>query len=125
MLFFGILGAAILLVLLLRSFRPSGASLAPSEFQIRLSKEPKPLLVDVRSSMEYASGHLSGARLIPLQELARESTSLQRERPILLYCRSGHRSGLALRQLQAQGFQVQDLDGGMLAWEAQGLPSEK
>lgn len=125
MLYFGILAALILLVVLLRIFRPSGASLAPVEFQNRLSKEPKALLIDVRTPMEYASGHLSGARLIPLQDLAQNSTSLERERPILLYCRSGHRSGLALRQLQAHGFQVQDLEGGILAWKAQGLPSEK
>lgn len=61
-------------------------------------------LVDVRSPQEYAYGHVTGAVNIPVQELQQRLNELPRDLPIMLYCRSGSRSGMALQLLQAAGF---------------------
>ena len=74
-------------------------------------------LLDVRTGGEFASGHLPGAMNIPLGDLERRIPSLgPKDRPIVAYCRSGQRSGLAKRLLMANGFTaVHDL-GAMSSW---------
>jgi phage shock protein E len=79
-------------------------------------------LVDVRTPEEFASGHLPNAVNIPLQELSARLGEVATDEPVVLYCRSGNRSGQAAQLLAAEGFtQVLDL-GGIIAWEAAGLP---
>jgi phage shock protein E len=74
-------------------------------------------LLDVRTAGEFAAGHLPGALIIPLGELERRLDSLgAKDRPIVVYCHSGQRSGLAKRLLLANGFTaVHDL-GAMSSW---------
>jgi glyoxylase-like metal-dependent hydrolase (beta-lactamase superfamily II)/rhodanese-related sulfurtransferase len=84
-------------------------------------------VVDVREASEYvdALGHIGGARLIPLAELAARSAELDRSRPVVTVCRSGTRSAQACVLLARAGFaQVANLAGGMLRWRAQGLAVE-
>jgi phage shock protein E len=75
------------------------------------------LLVDVRTQSEFQAHHLPNAVNVPVQELSSRLKELEpKDRPIVLYCRSGHRSGIARSQLQAAGFpKVYDL-GPMSAW---------
>jgi phage shock protein E len=75
-------------------------------------------LIDVRTSKEFASGHLPGAISIPLQELqAREGELGGHENAIVVYCAAGPRSALARTQLRRRGFKrVFDL-GAMHRWE--------
>jgi phage shock protein E len=74
-------------------------------------------LLDVRTSREFAAGHLPGAVNIPLGDLDRRLPSLgPKDRPVVAYCRSGQRSGIAKRLLMANGFTaVHDL-GAMSSW---------
>ena len=74
-------------------------------------------LVDVRTAGEFAAGHLPGAVNIPLHELDRRARELgAKERPIVVYCLSGHRSQRARAILAAGGFSaVRDL-GAMRFW---------
>jgi phage shock protein E len=74
-------------------------------------------LLDVRTPQEFASGHLPGAINIPVQELDRRMGELAgKERPIVLYCRSGMRSGRAARMLEKAGYAaVHDL-GSISRW---------
>ena len=74
-------------------------------------------LVDVRTAREFAAGHLPGAVNIPLHELDRRTRELgSKERPIVVYCLSGHRSQRARAVLAADGFSaVHDL-GAMRHW---------
>ena len=84
-------------------------------------------VVDVREASEYvdALGHIGGARLMPLAELAARSAELDRGRPVVAVCRSGTRSAQACVLLARAGFpQVANLAGGMLRWRAQGLAVE-
>jgi len=74
-------------------------------------------LVDVRTSGEFAAGHIPGAINLPVQDLERRMGELTgKDRPIVLYCRSGARSSSAARMLRAAGYtDVHDL-GAMSRW---------
>lgn len=68
-------------------------------------------IVDVRTRQEFQAGHLEGSTNIPLQELDRSLLKLRRmKQPIITCCRSGNRSGMAARQLNAQG--IEAVNGG-------------
>jgi adenylyltransferase/sulfurtransferase len=74
-------------------------------------------LIDVREPHEWDIAHIPGARLIPLGSFPAAIPSLDRTRDIVVQCRSGARSGKAVRLLQAAGFtRVQNLAGGILRW---------
>jgi sulfur dioxygenase len=87
----------------------------------------KAQIVDVREALEYNGpiGHIRGAVLIPLGELAARGGELARERPVVAVCRSGARSAQACVILQRMGFgDVANLAGGMLRWRAEGFAVE-
>jgi phage shock protein E len=77
--------------------------------------DEKVVFVDVRTRAEYDAGHVKGARHIPHTEMARRFKELKRHRHerILLYCRSGRRSGIATRVLREQGFNKAENAGGI------------
>ncbi|HVN38228.1 MAG TPA: rhodanese-like domain-containing protein [Myxococcota bacterium] len=86
-----------------------------------------PLLLDVRTPQEYASGHVPGARNISIDELpARESElGAERDRPVVVYCEKGGRAARGAKLLAAAGFtSVRLLAGHMSAWRDSGLPTE-
>jgi rhodanese-related sulfurtransferase len=80
-------------------------------------------ILDVREPAEFTGplGHIEGAVLIPLGELAERANELARDRPIVALCRAGGRSAQATVILQQAGFKdVANLTGGMLRWRAEG-----
>lgn len=82
-------------------------------------------ILDVREASEFGDsmGHLERARLLPLSQLAGQLDQFDRQRPIVLVCRSGARSAQACGMLAKAGFtQVANLAGGMLRWRSEGLP---
>jgi rhodanese-related sulfurtransferase len=111
------------LLLMMRSRASAdGAISAPKA--AALIKDKKDLqLIDVRTAAEYADGHLANAKLIPVQELPQRLAEIDKNKPVLLYCRSGHRSGNALKILQDKGYKdAKHIEGGIGAWQAAGLP---
>ena len=75
-----------------------------------------PLVVDVRNLNEYEASHLRGALHLPLDELRFRLEEVPRDRSLVVHCRSGYRSHLALRILKQNGFQqVRNLTGGYIA----------
>jgi phage shock protein E len=85
-------------------------------------------LLDVRTPEEYAGGHVAGATLIDFYEpdFADRIGELDRETTYVVYCRSGNRSGQAVALMAEQGFTaVNDVDGGIVAWQAAGLPTSR
>jgi rhodanese-related sulfurtransferase len=85
-------------------------------------------LVDVREPHEYAGelGHVPGSELVPMQSVLAHAAGWDRDAALLLICRSGGRSGSVAQALQRAGFtRVMNLAGGMLAWNAAGLPVER
>lgn len=111
--------------LLKRLFGPPLPAVTPQEAQARLKSRPAPYVLDVRQPAEYAEGHIAGAALIPLDQLADRRRDLPRDREILCVCRSGSRSGTAVRQLVRDGYSAVNLRGGMSAWQAARLPVKK
>jgi len=82
-----------------------------------------PLLIDVREPNEFAAVRAEGAILVPLSTFMLRYRELPRDRPLLMICRSGERSGQATAFLIANGWtDVVNLAGGMLAWERAALP---
>lgn len=104
----------------------AGEPVAPRDLAARLetTKTAPPQVLDVRSAEEYAAGHVPGATLIPHDRLPARIGELDRMRPVVVYCRSGRRSGLAEQVLRDAGFEVSQLEGSYPAWEAAGLPRE-
>lgn len=83
------------------------------------------LLVDVREQNEFDEVRIPGAQLLPLSELTARYEDLPKDRPIIAQCRSGKRSAQATDFLRAQGLDVVNLAGGILAWRDEGLPTEE
>ena len=81
-------------------------------------------LVDVREPYEHEAGRIAGARHIELTRLSQEAGSLDSQRPVVFYCRSGARSAVATQAFRASGFQAYNMSGGLLAWDRRGLPLE-
>ncbi len=79
-------------------------------------------LIDVRRPHEWEAGRIPGARWVEVNDLPALADELDRERPVILYCRSGSRSELAAEALRAGGFDVHALAGGISAWAQEGRP---
>lgn len=81
----------------------------------------EPFLLDVRTLNEFETSHLRSARHVPLDELRFRMDEVPRDRPIIIYCRSGFQGHLALRILKQNGFSdVRNLTGGWVAIQAEG-----
>ena len=87
------------------------------ELMAKRSDGEEVLLVDVREEAEYAFGHAEGAISIPFGQLEERADELDREKEILVICRTGTRSGMACRLLSAKGFKrVMNVVPGMSEW---------
>jgi rhodanese-related sulfurtransferase len=85
-----------------------------------------PVLVDVREPWEYAHCRIDGSLSLPLAELPRRIDELPRDRPLVVVCHHGHRSGFAAMMLARAGFgDVHNLHGGVAAWAAEVDPAMK
>lgn len=93
-----------------------------------LLKQQDVQLVDVRTEQEYGNGHLKEAILINIQGqdfTAKATQQLDKQKPVIIYCRSGRRSMQAAQILVNEDFEtVYNMKGGILAWQAEGLPTE-
>ncbi len=69
------------------------------------------VLLDVRTPNEYAQGSIPGATNVPLQGIPSAIDSLPKDKPVLLYCHSGARSGMAQRYLVQEGFEAHNIGG--------------
>jgi phage shock protein E len=84
-----------------------------------LSLKDAPLLLDVRTAEEYAEGHIRGALLAPYDGLESSFAEKDKDRPIVVYCRSGRRSAIARQSLAKMGYaNVADF-GGISNWRGE------
>lgn len=99
--------------------------MSPNQLNATLeSQSDRIVLLDVRSSGEYASGAISGSINIPLDKLEAAHDSLPKDKMIVLSCLSGHRSRIARDFLASRGFRnLSELEGGFANWNQSGLPS--
>ena len=97
--------------------------IVPSDVAGRMSSGA--LVVDVRSTAEWRSGHIAGSVHIPLGKLVSQMSDRPRAQPVVLVCESGSRSAIGASLLTAAGFNdVTNLTGGINAWKSDGLPLE-
>lgn len=81
-------------------------------------------IVDVRDEHEWEAGHIPGAAHIPLPELNERSGEIDKDRPVVLYCRGGTRCEMATQALEAAGYDAAKLQGGIVGWAEEGQPLE-
>lgn len=100
-------------------------SLEAVEFSEKIKETPNAVIVDVRTPGEYAQGHLSGAVNIDWKgtDFGKQIETLDKSKPVFVYCLSGGRSASAANKMRSEGFeQVYELNGGMMKWRAANLP---
>ena len=81
-------------------------------------------VVDVRGDGEYEAGRIEGALHIRLDRLTQQHADLDRQRPIVFYCRAGNRSEMPANAFRASGWESYHVKGGALRWVDAGLPFE-
>ena len=89
------------------------------EAKALLDSLPAPVILDVRTEEEYITGHAVNARLLPVDEITAAGAAAllqEKDRPVLLYCRTGRRSAAAALELQRLGYtRLYDM-GGLIGW---------
>ncbi len=105
---------------------PMIPEISPTELRDRLAQEHPLVLLDVREPHEIEIADLppAGQHRIPVGELEERMAELDPDSTLVVYCRSGARSGWAVRKLQEAGYgEVWNLKGGVLAWREEVDPS--
>jgi len=126
-----LLVAAFLMVLLawiVYETRNSAASGVSSSQATQLINREDAVVVDTRDAGDFKAGHIAGARNIPQSRLETRMNELEKvkEKPIIVVCKSGQSSGMSVAKLAKAGFpRVFKLKGGMMQWQADGLPVVK
>ncbi len=102
-------------------FGQTNNDLEIDEFLKKMASE-RYVLIDVRTAEEFAAGHIQGAINIDYYsaDFSNQIEKIGKEKPVLLYCRSGNRSAKSMQMMYKMGFiEVKHLDGGIKAWKAE------
>jgi adenylyltransferase/sulfurtransferase len=75
------------------------------------------VLIDVREPAEHEASRIDGAILIPLRQLPKRLEEVPKGQPVVVHCRSGGRSAIAVAMLKLRGYDAHNLSGGILEWE--------
>jgi rhodanese-related sulfurtransferase len=81
-------------------------------------------LIDVRQPHEHEAGRIGGDRHVELAVLPGQAETIDRDRPVVFYCKTGARSAMASEAFRAAGFDAHNMAGGLQDWHARGLPIE-
>jgi rhodanese-related sulfurtransferase len=110
----------VLCILMVTNYQSAPPAIGVDSARQMLAADSSVVVLDVRTPEEYRghTGHLPGARLIPLPELGRRLEELRPfgDRTIVVYCRHGQRSLNAVALLRRHGFNALNLEGGILKW---------
>jgi rhodanese-related sulfurtransferase len=79
-------------------------------------------VIDVREPYEREAGHIAGTVHIPLVQLTARAGEIDRERPVVFYCRVGSRSDMAAQAFRASGYNAASMRGGLVRWTHEGRP---
>ena len=81
-------------------------------------------LIDVRADHEWEAGRIAGATHVPLQELPARIDEIDKDRPVVVYCRGGNRSSMATAALADAGYDAAKLSEGIVGWSGEDMPLE-
>lgn len=99
--------------------------LSVPDFEKQVTSKTDKVVLDVRTPAEFKSGHLAQATLMNVNDanFTQQINTLQKDKPVYVYCAAGVRSSKAAKVLRQQGFtHVFELRGGIQAWQAAGKP---
>jgi rhodanese-related sulfurtransferase len=99
-------------------------NIGPEELNKKITSGEDFLLLDVRTPQENASEAIAGSYLIPVQELGVRVKELPRDKEIVVYCKVGNRSAYAGAHLARLGYNVKNLEGGIVAWNSAAMVSQ-
>jgi rhodanese-related sulfurtransferase len=85
-----------------------------------LEEDLGPQLIDVREAHEREVGHIAGSRHIELAALTAKADTVERDRPVVFYCRVGNRSQMAAEAFRGAGFEAYTMVGGLQRWAREG-----
>lgn len=91
-------------------------TISTTELETLLQSDETLNLIDVRETDEFAGGHIKQAKNVPLSEFGAKVNELDRSKPIHVICAAGGRSMNASAYLDSLGFDVVNVDGGMMSW---------
>jgi len=103
---------------------PQGETREVSREEARKLVEEGAQLIDVRADHEWEAGRIAGAKHVPLPELPQRTGEIDKERPVVVYCRGGNRSSMATSGLAESGFDAVKLSEGIVGWSEDDLPLE-
>jgi len=106
---------------------PAAPTISQEDLAARISDSAVPVILDVRSKKEFASGHVPHAINLPYGEIAERlpGQNIDSDDEIVVYCESGRRAAVAEEALRQAGFsRVRHLEGDMRGWRNSGLPCE-
>ena len=105
-------------------YLPEPGLISPTRYQeLFVDSDVEHYLLDVRTIEEFNDGHIANAENIPVQVIEQYLEDIPTDMPVVLYCRSGNRSGQAALILENAGYtDVYDIDGGLVVWAEQDLP---
>ena len=87
-----------------------------------LAEDPVLQVIDVREAYEREAGHIEGTRHIALAELSGLAGTVERDRPVVFYCRLGSRSDMAAQAFRASGYEAYSMRGGLVRWAQEDRP---
>jgi rhodanese-related sulfurtransferase len=113
----------VIMLVVINLSKNRGIKQVNAESAQKMAVDPQVAILDVRTPEEFREGHIPGAKLMPVSEIngrLPEIASLK-ERPVLVYCRTGNRSGTASQILKKNGFtKISNFQGGIIAWNNSG-----
>jgi rhodanese-related sulfurtransferase len=81
-------------------------------------------IVDIREASEWEHGRVPGARHFEIDEVSLNADSIDKSKPVVFQCRGGSRSEMVAAAFRESGWDAYNMDGGLRAWQEQGLPLE-
>jgi rhodanese-related sulfurtransferase len=102
-------------------FADSELEVTPAQTAEALAGESAQV-IDVREPYERDAGHIAATRHIELERLASEAETIDRERPVIFYCRAGSRSLMSAQAFRRAGYDARSMAGGLTLWAAEGRP---
>jgi phage shock protein E len=98
-------------------------NISPDQLIEKLEAKENVFLLDVRTPAEHTAQAIDGSHLIPLQELGERVRELPKDKEIIVYCRTGNRSAYVSAYLARLGYDVKNLEGGIMLWNRAGTAS--
>ena len=117
----------LLVAFVINEGKQGGAAITPTNL-VNLVNREGAMLLDIRDSKEYSSGHIAGAVSMPVSSIDARIGELEshKAKPVVLVCKMGQHASATGRKLKALGFEkVRRLSGGMSEWTASSLPVVK